>query len=174
MPSRKADTFRWDPLVRITHWGVVFCCAANLWFDEAGEDLHEQLGYLVIALIAVRWLWGLSFADKYARLASLWPSRAELVQQRKEMSERLPPAPGHHGTGKLAVWALWLTILATAGTGWLQTTEQGIDWSADDWHEWCTWALQGLIALHLSAVVYTSWRQRSNLVKRMLPGHLSR
>jgi len=26
-----------------------------------------------------------------------------------------------------------------------------------------------MIALHLSAVVYTSWRQRSNLVTRMLP-----
>ena len=26
-----------------------------------------------------------------------------------------------------------------------------------------------MIALHLCAIVYTSWRQRSNLVTRMLP-----
>ena len=33
----------------------------------------------------------------------------------------------------------------------------------------CVVALQGLIGLHLLAIVFTSWRQRSNLVTRMLP-----
>ena len=60
-------------------------------------------------------------------------------------------------------------MLATAGSGWFQNTETGFELGADDWHEWCTWALQAMIALHLCAIVYTSWRQRSNLVTRMLP-----
>ena len=54
-------------------------------------------------------------------------------------------------------------------TGWFQNTEMGFELGADDWHIWCTWALQGMIALHLLAILFTSWRQRSNLVKRMLP-----
>jgi len=29
--------------------------------------------------------------------------------------------------------------------------------------------LQGLIGLHLGAIAFTSWRQRSNLVRRMAP-----
>ncbi|MNY28879.1 Prokaryotic cytochrome b561 [compost metagenome] len=85
------------------------------------------------------------------------------------LRERAPAAPGHHGSGKLAVWVLWLLVLATAGSGWFQNTETGFELGADDWHEWCTWALQAMIALHLCAIVYTSWRQRSNLVTRMLP-----
>ena len=85
------------------------------------------------------------------------------------MRERQPPAPGHHGSGKLAVWALWLVVLATAGSGWFQNTETGFELGADEWHEWCVVALQGLIGLHLLAIVFTSWRQRSNLVTRMLP-----
>lgn len=170
MPSRKDNHFRWDPLVRFAHWGVVFCCAANLWFNEPGDPLHERLGYLAMVLIGVRLVWGFTFAGPHARLKSLWPSLGELRQQRQAMRERQPPAAGHHGTGKLAVWALWGTILATAFTGWLQNTEQGFVWGADEWHEWCTWALQGLIALHLVAILLTSWRQRSNLVLRMLPG----
>ncbi|MBC8673828.1 hypothetical protein H2136_04265 [Aeromonas hydrophila] len=44
-----------------------------------------------------------------------------------ELRERTPPAPGHHGSGKLAVWTLWLLILATAGTGWFQNTEMGFE-----------------------------------------------
>jgi hypothetical protein len=31
-----------------------------------------------------------------------------------------------------------------------------------------------MIALHLCAIAYTSWRQRSNLVTRMLPGRRAR
>ena len=37
MPSRKADPFHWDGLVRLTHWGVAAVCIGNLWLNEAGE-----------------------------------------------------------------------------------------------------------------------------------------
>ena len=169
MPSKKGEPFRWDAVVRLTHWGVAAICIGNLWLNEAGEDWHEWLGYTAIALVSVRLLWGLTFARGYARLGALIPKGEDFRQQMHEMRERLPPAPGHHGSGKLAVWALWLLVLATAGTGWFQNTEMGFDLGADDWHVWCTWALQGMIALHLLAIGFTSWRQRSSLVIRMLP-----
>ncbi|QNF16232.1 cytochrome B [Aeromonas jandaei] len=169
MPSKKGDPFRWDAVVRLTHWGVAAICIGNLWLNEAGEDWHEWLGYTAIVLVSVRLLWGLTFARGYARLGALIPRGEDFRQQMHEMRKRLPPAPGHHGSGKLAVWALWLLVLATAGTGWFQNTEMGFDLGADDWHVWCTWALQGMIALHLLAIGFTSWRQRSSLVSRMLP-----
>ncbi len=169
MPSRKADPFHWDGLVRLTHWGVAAVCIGNLWFNEAGEEWHEWLGYGAMALIGLRLLWGLTLARGHARLGALIPSRDDFHQQAVALRERAPAAPGHHGSGKLAVWALWLLVLATAGSGWFQNTETGFELGADDWHLWCTWALQAMIALHLCAIVYTSWRQRSNLVTRMLP-----
>ena len=170
MPNTKAKSFRWDGLVRLTHWGVAAACMGNLWLNETGESWHERLGYLAIMLVSLRLLWGLSFAKGHARLQALIPSREELRQQALAMRERAPAAPGHHGSGKLAVWALWLTVLATAGSGWFQNTELGFELGADDWHLGCTWVLQGLIALHLTAIAFTSWRQRSNLLARMLPG----
>ncbi|MDR5016255.1 cytochrome b/b6 domain-containing protein [Aeromonas veronii] len=169
MPSKKGEPFRWDALVRLTHWGLAAVCIGNLWVNEAGEEWHEWLGYSAIALVSLRLLWGLTFARGYARLGALIPSSEDFRQQAREMRERQPPAPGHHGSGKLAVWALWLVVLATAGSGWFQNTETGFELGADEWHEWCVVALQGLIGLHLLAIVFTSWRQRSNLVTRMLP-----
>ncbi|OCA64625.1 cytochrome B [Aeromonas piscicola] len=169
MPSKKAEPFHWDSLVRLTHWGVAAACIGNLWLNEAGEEWHEWLGYAAMALISLRLVWGLSFARGHARLRALIPSRADFRQQAVELRERAPATPGHHGSGKLAVWALWLTVLATAGSGWFQNTELGFELGADDWHVWCTWTLQGMIALHLTALAFTSWRQRSNLVARMLP-----
>ena len=170
MPSRKGEPFRWDGVVRLTHWGLAAICIGNIWLNEAGEEWHEWLGYGAIALVSIRLLWGLTWARGYARLGALLPSREDFRLQMEEMRERRPPAAGHHGTGKLAVWAFWLLVLATAGTGWFQNTETGFELGADDWHEWCTWALQGLIVLHLLAILFTSWCQRSNLAKRMLPG----
>ncbi len=58
MPSKKADPFHWDSLVRLTHWGVAAICIGNLWLNEAGEEWHERLGYLAIALISLRLAWG--------------------------------------------------------------------------------------------------------------------
>ena len=55
MPSRKADPFHWDGLVRLTHWGVAAVCIGNLWLNEAGEEWHEWLGYGAMALIGLPW-----------------------------------------------------------------------------------------------------------------------
>ena len=55
------------------------------------------------------------------------------VEQADALRERPPPTPGHHGSGKLAVWALWLLVLATAGSGWFQNTETGFELGADDY-----------------------------------------
>lgn len=174
MPNKKADIFRWDGVVRATHWGVAIICISNLWLNEAGDEWHEWLGYGVAGLIALRLLWGISWAKGYARLSALIPNVADFRQQAAEMRSRTLPAPGHHGTGKLAVWALWLVILATAFSGWFQNTEAGFELGADEWHEICAGLLQILVGLHLFAVLFTSWRQRSNLLKRMLPARLLR
>ncbi len=38
MPSKKGEPFRWDPLVRLTHWGLAAVCIGNLWVNEAGRS----------------------------------------------------------------------------------------------------------------------------------------
>ena len=97
MPSRKADPFHWDGLVRLTHWGVAAVCIGNLWLNEAGEEWHEWLGYGAMALIGLRLLWGLTLARGHARLGALIPSRDDFRQQAVALRERAPAAPGHHG-----------------------------------------------------------------------------
>ena len=88
MPSRKADPFHWDGLVRLTHWGVAAACIGNLWLNEAGEEWHEWLGYGAMALIGLRLLWGLTLARGHARLRALIPSRDDFRQQAVALRER--------------------------------------------------------------------------------------
>ena len=75
MPSKKGEPFRWDGVVRLTHWGLAAICIGNLWFNEAGEEWHEWLGYGAIALVALRLLWGVTWARGYARLDALLASK---------------------------------------------------------------------------------------------------
>ena len=49
----------WDIWVRITHWAVAAGIFANLIVTEGGSDVHEYMGYAVVALVVSRLIWGL-------------------------------------------------------------------------------------------------------------------
>ena len=48
----------WDIWVRITHWAVSAGIFVNLIVTEGGSDVHEYIGYAVVALVVSRLLWG--------------------------------------------------------------------------------------------------------------------
>jgi hypothetical protein len=58
-----------------------------------------------------------------------------------------------------------------ARSGWLYTTDAywGVEW-VGDLHDALSDALIGLAALHVGGVIFTSWRQRENLVAAMVHG----
>ena len=68
-----------------------------------------------------------------------------------------------------------IIALATAAlaslTGWLSVTDRfwGVE-RVQEVHELLGDALIALAALHVTGVVYTSWRQRENLAAAMLSG----
>jgi len=48
----------WDPLVRIFHWSLVLFFAVSYLSGEEAEGLHVFAGYVIVALIIFRVLWG--------------------------------------------------------------------------------------------------------------------
>ena len=69
------------------------------------------------------------------------------------------------------VLALLADAVATGVTGWLFTTERfwGVQW-LEQLHGALGDALLPLLALHIAGVIFTSLRQRENLVAAMLHG----
>jgi cytochrome b len=67
--------------------------------------------------------------------------------------------------------ALLAMLAGICITGWLYTTDRfwGVAW-VGELHEGLTDVLIGLVMLHILGVVFTSIRQRENLVKAMLTG----
>ena len=49
----------WDPLVRISHWGIAAAVILNGLILEGGDQAHILVGYAALSLLAVRLVWGL-------------------------------------------------------------------------------------------------------------------
>jgi cytochrome b len=161
----------WDLLVRVLHWSLV-AAVVGAWLTREGEDpRHVQLGYAALAIVAIRIVWGFA-GSRYARFADFVRSPATTVAYLKEMiRNREPHYIGHNPLGGWMIVVLLATVAAICMTGWLYTTDTfwGVAWVGET-HEVLTDVLIALVLLHILGVIFTSIRQRENLVKAMITG----
>jgi len=161
----------WDLLVRLLHWSLVISVVGS-WLTRDGNELrHVQLGYAALAIVAVRFGWGF-VGSRYARFVDfVRPPGETLGYMRALLAHREPRHIGHNPLGGWMIVVLLATIAGICGTGWLYTTDAywGVAW-VGELHEGLTDFLIVLVALHLAGVVFTSIRQRENLVKAMVTG----
>ena len=113
-PGRRA----WDPLVRLTHWGVAAAVLLNGLITEGGEGWHVWIGYAAAALLGLRLLWGLTGPEE-ARFSAFPPS---LTAARAHLSDLLAgrgatPQRSHNPLGALNVYAMWTALAVVAATG---------------------------------------------------------
>ncbi len=87
------------------------------------------------------------------------------------MSSAEPRYLGHNPLGAYMIVLLVLTVILVSATGWLYTTDAfwGVEW-VEELHEALSDLLIAFVALHVAGVVFTSFRQRENLVGAMLHG----
>jgi cytochrome b len=161
----------WDLLVRLLHWSLVVS-VVGAWLTREGNELrHEQLGYAALVIVAVRSFWGL-IGSRYARFGDFVRSPGKTFGYfRAVLAHREPHYVGHNPLGGWMIVMLLVTIAVICGTGWLYTTDAywGVAW-VGELHEGATDFLIVLVALHVAGVVFTSIRQKENLVKAMITG----
>jgi cytochrome b len=164
----------WDGAVRVLHGTLVLSLALatlSLWW--LGQ-LHQPAGYVALAAVALRLLWGAWFAPRagYARFAQFVRSpRVTLAYLHLLLRHHEPRYIGHNPLGGWMVLALMACVAGLGLTGWLYTT----DWlwgdeHVEQVHVVLAWTLGVLANLHLAGVAFTSWRHRENLAAAMLSG----
>lgn len=162
----------WDPFVRVFHWSLVAGFTANALFTDPEARLHEWIGYVVLALIALRVVWGF-IGSRHARFADFPPSAAAALGQMVEMATgRRHAHAGHSPLGALMIYNLLAAIAAIGITGYMMTTVAffGVEWVEEAHEALVTWA-EVSVALHVAAVVFESRRLGINLPKSMLTGY---
>lgn len=160
----------WDPLVRSIHWGMV-ASASVAWLVTDGR-IHDVAGYLLLILIVLRIVWGF-VGPAYARFANFVRGpRAVLGYARQVFAAREPRHIGHNPLGGWMIVALLAVGLAASLSGWLYTTDAfwGVAW-VEQVHVAFAYLLLALAALHVAGVIFTSIRQRENLVAAMFHGN---
>ena len=161
----------WDRAVRVLHWVLVGSVALSALGLVALFGVHQPAGYVALAVVAVRVAWG-CFGSRYARFGQFvrapraaWRYALAVAQHRE------PRYLGHNPLGGWMAVALLACVAGLALTGWLYTTDAFWgDAAVERVHRALAWALLALVVTHLAGVLFTSLRQRENLVAAMLDG----
>ena len=160
-------TTGWTLFVRLTHWLVALSVITNF-FNDTGF-WHRAIGYSCLGLVILRIVYGLHVSKVRSSrfyLPTFFSIRQHLVEV---FSQKLTPHIGHNPLGQWAVYLMWLLILLLAFSGWLSRTDYfwGEDWPVGC-HKLFSNLLQGLVILHLIAVIMMSILQKKNLAKLMI------
>lgn len=179
----------WDPLVRIFHWSLVAAFATAYITEGEPQWLHSLAGYLIVALLAVRIVWGF-VGSEHARFRDfVYSPRTVWRYLKDELAGRARRYLGHNPAGGVMILAMLVTLLATAGSGmvllaaeegagplagWLVAQaghESALAERAEEVHELFANVTVLLVFLHVLGVIVESLRHRENLVRAMITGN---
>lgn len=175
----------WDPLVRIFHWSLVAGFATAFIVEDDLLGVHVWAGYLVLALIGVRLLWGL-IGTRHARFSDFVRGPgAVLAYLRDLMRRRAPRYLGHNPAGGAMIVLLLIGVTATGISGLalygaeefagpLADVMRGLPpfWGdvLEESHEVLAYGTLGLILIHVTGVLVSSLLHRENLIGSMISG----
>lgn len=177
----------WDPVSRLWHWVFAVAIVANwtlgnyMSFDTV--QWHFYVGYLVLALLAFRLLWGL-VGPAPVRFRSFAPTPSGTARYAGSVLRREPSgAPGHNPLGALSVYAMLAVIAAQAISGLFIEADDFFeeaplhDYVSDEvsdfmsgWHHTLPDVILILVILHIAAILFYLVWKRENLIKPMIDG----
>src|SRR5580693_6038772 len=113
----------WDPLVRTFHWTLALSFAVAWLSSEHSGRLHELAGCVAGVLVLARVAWGF-FGPGYARFSQfVRPPAAVAVYLSSIATGSERRFIGHNPAGGAMIVVLLASVMATAATGWMLTTD---------------------------------------------------
>jgi cytochrome b len=111
----------WDPVVRLTHWGIAVSVLWNALLTDGGGLIHVSLGWLVMALLFLRLIWGV-IGPTEARFSAFPPNLAAGVGHLRQLvTGRVRDYPSHNPAGALMAYAFWAVLVVVTATGLMMT-----------------------------------------------------
>lgn len=175
----------WDLPVRLVHWSFVLLLPALWWAAEVQSDidLHKKLGYLMLALLVFRFLWGF-VGSSTARFGQFVRGPRGVFSYLKGLrSQQAEPIVGHNPLGGWSVIALLVLLSAQLVIGLFAQDVDGIEsgplsylvsYETADFarglHQQVFNVLLGLVVLHLAAILFYRFVHRHDLVGPMVTG----
>jgi len=151
----------WDGATRLFHWLLVVAVAASYGSAWSGvAALHRASGYVILALLLFRLIWGIVGSDT-ARFAWFltWPAAA--LRELAQFRARTPDTQVGHTAA-----CGWMTMILLA----LLTAQVITGLAGAAVHALVSYVMLGAVALHLVAILAYAVVKRHNLVRPMITG----
>lgn len=174
----------WDLPTRVFHWALAASVIGLVVTAKVGGNAmewHFRLGYLVLALLVFRIVWGV-IGGRWSRFATFVYSPARLLRYLRG-THHAEDAIGHSPLGALSVFALLAVLIAQVATGLISDDEiafagpltrfvsNAVVGQATGYHkEIGQYLVLGLVGLHVVAVLFYVLVRRQRLVRPMLHG----
>lgn len=108
---------KWDPIVKMTHWGIVAAVIGNGLITGEGSGTHIWVGYALAGLLGLRLLWGF-IGPTEARFSAFPPSPKRAIQHLAEIKRgEVTIHRSHNPLGTFMVYAIWLCLGAIIASG---------------------------------------------------------
>jgi len=175
----------WDAPVRAFHW-LVLLAVGLCWYTAENRvmDWHRRSGYVVLALVLFRLYWGFA-GSSTARFAGFLRGPSAVREYLGGLRERgTAPFVGHNPLGGWSVIALMLALIVMPLLGLFAVDIDGVEsgplsWllsfkagrRAAHWHEDVFGVLQGLVVLHVAAILYYAFWKKQELIAPMVTGY---
>jgi cytochrome b len=176
----------WDLPTRTFHWLLALTIVASVASAKIGGNAmpwHFRFGYVVLALIAFRVLWGL-VGGRWSRFSSFIYAPGTVLRYLRGQSRADEHHDvGHNPLGSFSVFALlgFLALQVASGlvaddeianVGPLNRFVSGsLASQATHWHkDFGQWIVLALVALHVAAVLYYLLVRKKNLMRPMVVG----
>ncbi|MEJ5992511.1 cytochrome b/b6 domain-containing protein [Ramlibacter sp. PS3R-8] len=172
----------WDLPTRLFHWLLAICVVFLVATAYAGAmQWHARAGYVVLALLLFRIVWGF-IGGRWSRFASfLYAPRSVAAYLRgRAHPDHLV---GHNPLGAGSVFAMLVVLLAQVVTGLVGDDEIGFQGPlnrfvsihrgvAATWYhrQIGQWLVISLVLLHVAAIAYYVVKKRQVLVRPMVVG----
>ena len=175
----------WDPLVRFFHWSLASAFFIALITGEELLPVHIRAGYLILALLGIRLVWGV-IGTHYARFSEFLYSPANVIRFLKDTLQLSAKRYlGHNPAGGAMVVLLMVSLLITSASGVLLLgaedqsgplahwfSQAGSFWGdvLEELHEFFANFTLLLVFVHVVGVIVESVIHKENLVSAMITG----
>ena len=175
----------WDPVVRISHWVLLAAFFIAYVTEDDLMTLHAYAGYLIIALLAVRIVWGL-IGTRYARFTDFIYSPSTAISYLKFLfTLKAKRYIGHNPAGGWMILFLMASLILTGFTGlvvygveesagplvsYVQVLPYWVEEAFEETHEFFANFTLFLIFIHVGGVIVESLLHHENLVRSMWTG----
>lgn len=176
----------WDLPTRVFHIVLALSVAGLVATGELGGNamqIHFLLGYMVLALVIFRLIWGV-VGGHWSRFVNFVPSPTKLLAYVQSLrAKQVAHHIGHNPLGALSVLAMFSFLLLQVISGLMSDDDisNSGPWSVLVPSDWVTLATQYhgdigkvllifLVALHVATVLYYKLVKKEDLITPMITG----